>query len=634
MTAAQSSTRKAQRMDALIEIINLEAIQQLPKATEHFISDLHGEFEAFDHILRNCSGVISLKVKELLGQELTEAQQKELCFYIYYPEDLLTDSQKSNAEWYQLLDQLVKVTRFVSTKYTRSKVRKALPEAFAYILEELLYQYDEEDSKEDYYKSIYVTIVDLELADYFAIVLANLIQRFVVDHLHVLGDIYDRGPDPDKIMDKLMDVPSLDIQLGNHDLIWIGAYSGSIACLCNVLRITLRYGHTELMTKYGIDLARLAKYGERYYQDNSAFRPKGDQSDLSEQDILDITRMHQAISIMQFKVEGEIIKRRPEFNMESRLLFDQLSEDRQILTVDGKDYPLENTCFQKVYEENPYELTLGEELVLRDLVHQFQSSENLKKHIDFLVKKGTLYLTYNDNLLFHGCIPCTPAGEFLEVTFEGQTFKGRALMDYFAQAIHKAYNQITVYDDFATDIVWYLWCGEASNLFGKKTMKTFERYFSKDKELHHEAKNAYYDLRSDEAFCINLLKEFGLADSGYIINGHTPVKTIKGELPIKANGKMLVIDGGLAKPYQKETGIAGYTLVDNSHEVYLVAHQPFTTKQDAIDNHRDILPTQEIVMVRTKRAQVLNTDIGRSLVQQANHLRFANEHRERPGMGE
>lgn len=630
MTPAYSKNSQDQRMDALIEIINLEAIQQLPKATEHFISDLHGEFEAFDHILRNCSGVISLKVKELFDGILTETQQKELCFYIYYPEDLLATVEKIPVEWYQLLDHLVQVTRFVSTKYTRSKVRKALPQAFAYILEELLYQYDENDNKEEYYKSIYITIVDLDLANNFAIVLANLIQRFVVDHLHVLGDIYDRGPDPDKIMDKLMEVPSLDIQLGNHDLIWIGAYSGSIACLCNVLRITLRYGHTELMEKYGIDLSRLAKYGERYYSDNSAFRPKGDQSHLSEQASLDITRMHQAIAIMQFKVEGEIIKRRPEFNMEDRLLFDKLSENRDVLTVDGKDYPLDNTCFQKVYEEDPYELTLGEELVLRDLLHQFQSSENLKKHIEFLVTQGTLYLTYNGNLLFHGCIPCTPEGEFLKVTFEGQDYKGRDLMDYFARAIHKAYEQPNVYDDFATDIVWYLWCGEASNLFGKKTMKTFERYFSSDKELHYEEKNAYYELRSDEAFCIKLLEEFDLSKDGYIINGHTPVKTIKGELPIKAKGKMLVIDGGLAKPYQKETGIAGYTLVDNSHEIYLVAHQPFTTKEDAIANYRDILPTQEIVAHRSKRAKVFNTDIGKGLGQQANRLRYSWGHDERP----
>lgn len=630
MTAAQSTTSQEQRMDALIEIINLEAIQQLPKATEHFISDLHGEFEAFDHILRNCSGVISLKVKELFDGVLTEEEQKELCFYIYYPEDLLANIERKNTAWYQLLDYLVQVTRFVSTKYTRSKVRKALPQAYAYILEELLYQYDETDNKEEYYKSIYVTIVDLDLANNFAIVLANLIQRFVVDHLHVLGDIYDRGPDPDKIMDKLIDVPSLDIQLGNHDLIWIGAYSGSVACLCNVLRITLRYGHLDLLAKYGVDLARLAKYGERYYSDNPAFRPRGDQSHLTDQEILDITRMHQAISIMQFKIEGEIIKRRPEFQMEDRLLFDQLSKDRQTLTVDGQDYPLENTCFQKVYEEDPYELTLGEELVLRDLLHQFQSSEKMQKHIDFLVKEGTLYLTYNDNLLFHGCIPCTKDGEFLEITLEGEKFKGRALMDYFSQAIHKAYEQPNVHDDFATDVVWYLWCGEASNLFGKKTMKTFERYFSSDKELHYEAKNPYYELRSDEAFCIKLLEEFDLSSEGYIINGHTPVKTIKGEIPIKAGGKMLVIDGGLAKPYQKETGIAGYTLVDNSHEVYLVAHQPFTTKEDAIANYRDILPTQEIVAKREKRAKVVHTDIGKGLVQQANRLRYSWGHGERP----
>lgn len=632
MTRKQTQQQLEKNLENLVEIINLEAIQQLPKATEHFISDLHGEFEAFDHILRNCSGVISLKVKDLFDGILSEEQQQELCFYIYYPEDLLANLEKTNQEWYKLLDELVQLTRFVSTKYTRSKVRKALPKYFAYILEELLYKYDETENKEQYYNSIYVTIVDLNLANDFAIVLANLIQRFVVDHLHVLGDIYDRGPDPDKIMDRLMEVPSLDIQLGNHDLIWIGAFSGSIPCLCNVLRITLRYGHTALMEKYGIDLARLAKYGERYYDDNKAFRPRGDNEELTEEEILDITRMHQAISIMQFKVEGETIKRRPEFKMEDRLLFSKLSENRQTLIIDGKEYPLSNTCFQKVYEEDPYELTLGEELVLRDLLHQFQTSEKLQRHIAFLVNEGTLYQTYNGNLLFHGCIPCDQNGEFLEITLEGQQYSGRALMDYFANCIHKAYDDPNTHDDFATDVVWYLWCGEASNLFGKKTMKTFERYFSDDKELHHEAKNPYYELRNQEAFCIKLLNEFGLSDEGYIINGHTPVKTLKGELPIKANGKMLVIDGGLAKPYQKETGIAGYTLVDNSHETYLVAHHAFTTKEDAIANYRDILPTKEVVTKRSRRAQVLHTDIGSSLVQQANRLRYASGFGDRPSV--
>lgn len=624
MNQPLSTTSAAQRMDDLIEIINLEAIQHLPKPTEHFISDLHGEFESFDHILRNCSGVISLKVATLFEGELTETQQKELCFYIYYPEDLIDSQEKPREEWQQLLDRLVKVTRFVSTKYTRSKVRKALPKEYAYILEELLYQYDEDDNKEGYYQAIFETIINLNLANNFAISLALLIQRFVVDHLHVLGDIYDRGPDPHKIMDRLMEVPSLDIQLGNHDIIWIGAYSGSLACLTNVLRISLRYGHTKLLEEdYNIDLSRLAKYGKKYYGDNSAFRPKGDQNHLSEEEILTITQMHQAIAIMQFKIEGQVIKRRPDFEMEDRLLFDKLSPDGKTLTVNGTTYQIENGCFQNVYSEDPYELALGEELVLLDLLHQFQNSEALTKHIDFLVREGTLYKAYNGNLLFHGCIPCTPEGEFLQKSFEGVTYSGRSLMDYYTTSILKAYERLDVTDDMATDIIWYLWCGEASNLFGKKTMKTFERYFTSDKALHKEVQNAYYKLRDEEDFCVKVLHEFGLGSDGYIINGHTPVKALEGENPVKANGKMLVIDGGLAKPYQKVTGIAGYTLVDNSHEIYLVAHYPFTTKEDAIATYRDILPKQAYVAQRGVRAKVLNTDVGKGLTKQANRLRFS-----------
>lgn len=604
----------------LIEIINLESIKQLPKATEHFISDLHGEFEAFDHLLRNCSGVISIKVADLFDGELSKIEQLELCYVIYYPEDLLKYAEKSKEEWVTLLDQLVQVTRHVSSKYTRSKVRKALPKPYAYILEELIYQYDEETNKEKYYHTIFNTIIDLKLANHFAIALALLIQRFVVDHLHVLGDIYDRGPAPDAIIDRLMEVPSLDIQLGNHDVIWIGAYCGSLACLANVIRIQLRYGHSQLLKDYGIDLSRLAKYGRRYYQDNSAFRPRGDNSDLTEEEILDITLMHQAISIMQFKVEGQVIKRRPDFDMEDRLLLDKLSADRSTVIVEGQEYPISDGCFQRVDPNHPYDLTLGEELILLDLLHQFQTSLKLERHINFLVLHGTMYMPYNGNLLFHGCLPCTAEGEFMDVVLEGQTYSGKTLMDRFQKAIIGSFSNKRVTDDYDTDLIWYLWCGKVSTLFGKHSMKTFERYFTKEKAIHKEIQNPYYKLRNEEEFCNKVLLEFGLDTNGYIINGHTPVKALEGENPIKAHGKMLVIDGGLAKPYQKVTGIAGYTLVDNSHEVYLVAHQPFTGKEDAIANRRDILPKQYIVTQRPRRQQIADTDIGRKLDQQAKEL--------------
>lgn len=612
---------KAQVVEDLIEIINLEAIKQLPKATEHFISDLHGEFEAFDHLLRNCSGVISIKVDDLYDGVLTEEEKLDLCFNIYYPEDLILHADKSKDEWITLLDQLVQITRHVSSKYTRSKVRKALPKSYAYILEELIYQYDEDHNKSKYYHTIFNTIIDLKLANHFGVALAQLIQRFVVDHLHVLGDIYDRGPHPDKIVERLMEIPSLDIQLGNHDIIWIGAYSGSLACLCNVLRIQLRYGHSKLLEDYGIDLSRLAKYGRRYYHDNPAFHPRGDNSDLSQEEIDDITLMHQAISIMQFKVESQIIKRRPEFDMQSRLLLDKLSEDGRTIKIDGINYEIENGCFQRVDPEEPFELTLGEELILLDLLHQFQNSKKLERHINFLVLHGTMYKAHNGNLLFHGCLPTTPEGEFMKVSLNGQEYSGRSLMDQFGQSIMRSFRNKNSMDDFDTDLVWYLWCGPVSTLFGKHAMKTFERYFLTDKTTHKEHQNLYYELRTQEEFCFKVLEEFGLDRTGYIINGHTPVKEVSGEKPVKANGKMLVIDGGLAKPYQKVTGIAGYTLVDNSHEIYICAHQPFTTREHAIASRKDILPKQYIVTERPRRFYVADTDIGTILTQQAEELR-------------
>lgn len=611
--------------DDLTEIINLEAIMQLPKATEHFISDLHGEFEAFDHIIRNCSGVIKVKVAQLFKFELTERDQEELCFNIYYPEEFLENAIKTNQEWYILLDRLVRLTRFVSSKYTRSKVRKAMPKEYAYILEELLYQYDADDNKEEYYNSIFETIVELRLANSFAISLCYLIQRFVVDHLHVLGDIYDRGPNPDRIVDRLMEVPSIDITLGNHDIIWIGAYVGSYECMAIALRISLRYGHTRFIEEgYGIDLSRLRKFASQFYDDNPAFRPRGLGEDhgLSDQEILEITQMHQAVAIMQFKLEGRIAQRRPEFGLDDRRLLDRISYDHKTVTLaNGEIHEIINGCFQLVDRYDPYEFSLNEELILHDLMTQFQNSKRLKKHIDFLVREGAIYIKNNGNLLLHGCIPCNEDGSYMEAQFGDKHYSGQELMDFTHKCIRDAHARPHVHDDMATDVLWYLWCGPASSLFGKDSMKTFETYFIADKATHKEIRNPYYRLRNDEDFAYKVLHDFELNPNGYIINGHTPVKAAEGESPIKANGKMLVIDGGLSKAYQRVTGIAGYTLVDNSHEIYLVAHEPFTSKQDAIENFRDILPTQMIVTQRRKRARIIDTDVGHDLIRQANALR-------------
>ena len=610
------------KLKSLTEIINLEAIQQLPKATEHFISDLHGEFESFDHIVRTCSGIISIKVAELFRGELSTASQKELCYVIYYPEDVLKERQLNDEDWMILLNQLVRVTRYVSSKYTRSKVRKAMPKEYAYILEELLYQYDESGNKQEYFDAIYTMIIHLDLAYDFAVVLSYLIQRFVVDHLHILGDIYDRGPRPDLIIDHLMKLTSIDIQLGNHDIIWIGAMARNFACLAIVLRITLRYGHTHLFEDvYGIKLERLRKFSERYYQDNDEFRPRGAEKDnyTVDQQIA-ISKMHQAIAIIQFKLEGQIIHRRPEFKQENRLLLEKLSSDRKTVTINNQTYDIINGAFDLVDPDNPYELTLDEELIMVDLMNQFQNSPKLRKHINFLVEKGQMYTKYNGNLLFHGCIPTVEDGSLKEITLNEQSFSGKELMDFYQDAIYKAMEDLDSHQDFETDLLWYLWCGEGSSLFGKHTMKTFERYYIAEKETHREIQNVYYIYRNDEKFCLRLLDLFGLKSDGYIINGHTPVKAQSGEEPIKANGKMLVIDGGLAKAYHKVTGIAGYTLVDNSHEVYLAAHNPFMGKKHAIENRVTILPEQKMVLKRINRLKVKDTDIGKQLQEESYHL--------------
>ena len=602
-----------EKLNDFIEIINLEAIQQLPKATEHFVSDLHGEYEAFDHILRNGSGSIREKVDTLFQHTLTAAEKTELCFLIYYPKEILQEKEYHHEEWIELMTQLVKVTRFTSSKYTRSKVRKALPKQFAYILEELLYQYDSDFNKEAYYKAIFDKIIDLSLASQFCEQLAFLIQRFVVDHLHVVGDIYDRGPAPDKIIDRLMALPSLDIQLGNHDILWIGSYCGSLSCLASTIRIAARYGNLALLREgYGIDLSKAIAFSRNQYQKNEGFYPKKTVDALSEEENYDAMVLQQAFAIIQFKVEAAVIKRRPEFRLADRLLLEKITKDLYLQLEDRLE-PLINPCFQLVDPKDPYRLTVEEQDILEDLLEQFRASERLASHVHFLVEKGTLYQIYNKNLLFHGCIPCYPDGRLLSVTFGETSYQGKALMDFYQECLKQSLAEPTCTSDLATDVLWYLWCGEGSSLFGKKTMKTFERYFISNKNTHTEEKNAYYTLREEEEFCCGLLAEFGLEPTGHIINGHTPVKVKKGETPIKANGRLLVIDGGLSRSYQEVTGIAGYTLLYNSFGMTLAAHQPFTDRQTAIKERKDILTQKKIVVRQTKRITVRQTDIGKQL---------------------
>ncbi|MGH1788586.1 fructose-1,6-bisphosphatase [Enterococcus faecalis] len=607
------------------EIINLEAILNLPKGTEHFVSDLHGEFEAFDHILRNGSGRIREKVQFLFKQELNAHQMDELCFIIYYPEEKLTLLENESAlsyEWWLLtIRRLVEIVRSSSMKYTRSKVRKALPETYGYILEELIYQYDETTTKNGYYQQIIEKIILLGEAKRFVTELAYLIQRLIIDHLHVIGDIYDRGPAPDKIMDRLMSYHSLDIQLGNHDMIWLAAYSGSLACLANVVRICARYGNLDLLEeRYAIDLTALKKFSLETYKENPAFAPKKNPYRVLTEDEKQVAmRVQQAIAIIQEKLEGQIIGRRPDFNLAHRLRLDKIKGET--ITFDECRYTLINSCFQTVSEEHPYQLTREEKQIIDDLLTQFQSSPRLTKHMRFLMEKASLYLVYNQNLLIHGCLPLNADGTFQAYTFKGHSYSGKALVDFFQKMLEEAYAQPAIKDDYATDCLWYLWCGEGSSLFGKRAMKTFERYFLAEKETHHEEKNPYYSLRDTVEVCERILDEFEVTgENRHIINGHTPVKRTKGESPIKANGTLLVIDGGFSKSYQTITGIAGYTLLYNSFGLQLTAHKSFSSKETAILNNQDIHSIKQVIDRPLQRLLVKDTTIGKELLKQSQAL--------------
>ncbi|MBC2162485.1 fructose-1,6-bisphosphatase [Listeria booriae] len=613
------------------EIINLEAILNLPKGTEHFLSDLHGEYEAFEQVIRNGSGVVKRKIHDLFGDRLTDAEINGLATLIYYPEqkmDIVLETEENLDFWYRnTLFQLIELAVHVSSKYTRSKVRKAMPADFEYILQELLHENHHLMDKSLYYQEIITSIITLDRAAEFIGALARLIQRLVVDHLHIVGDVYDRGPYPDKIMDTLMAYHSLDFQWGNHDMLWMGAASGSRVCLANVLRISSRYLNLDIIEdSYGISIRPLALFAEAHYGDDpcTAFLPQQyEQAPQSTTEINQIARMHKAIAVIQFKLEGEIIARHPEFEMEHRLLLNMIDYKAGTVTMKGKTYPLKDAHFPTIDPANPYELTTDEKVLIDKLTASFKNCEKLQRHVSFLYSKGSMVLTYNNNLLYHGCIPLNEDGSFMEMTLKGEKYAGRALLNQFEQIAREGYFRPsgTPEKKYALDIVWYLWTGAASSLFGKSEMTTFERYFVADKETHVEQKNAYYRLRNEEETCQKILAEFDLDSSGHIINGHTPVKEGKGESPIKANGKMLVIDGGFSPAYQKTTGLAGYTLLYNSFGLQLVSHQPFTSTEDAITQETDILSTRQVIETETERKLVRDTDIGKELLQQIDELK-------------
>ncbi|MBF1540992.1 MAG: fructose-1,6-bisphosphatase, partial [Prevotella salivae] len=595
--------------DASTEIINLQAILNLPKGTEHFLADIHGEYEAFRHVLKNASGNIKRKVNELFGNTLREQEKRELCSLIYYPEqklELVKATEQDINDWYHItLHQLVAVCRTVSSKYTRSKVRKSLPSDFSYIIQELLHEHTENNSNKTAYVNVIVdTIISTGRADDFIIAMCNVIQRLAIDQLHILGDIYDRGPGAHIIMDTMADYHSWDIQWGNHDILWMGACAGNDACICNVIRLSLRYANlTTLEEGYGINLVPLATFAMEVYKDDPCeeFIPRlnGGTKQLDEKTLRLTAQMHKAIAVMQFKEEAQLFEAHPEWNMQDRELFKMIDYEKKTIMLDGKEYPLTSCNSPTIDPKHPCALTFEEKTLMGKLHHSFRVSEKLHKHIRLMLQHGCMYAIRNDNLLFHASIPLNEDGTLKEVEIEpGKKYKGRELMQQTGMLIRTAFQDDSTPEEkkYAIDYFIYLWCGPNSPLFDKSKMATFERYFIADKDTHKEIKGNYFLLRDDEKIVDHILDAFGVKGSNrHIINGHVPVHVANGENPIKASGKLMVIDGGFSEAYHKETGIAGYTLVYHSRGFQLVQHEPFTSAADAILRGTDIKSTTQIV---------------------------------------
>lgn len=628
--------------EASTEIINLQAILNLPKGTEHFLADIHGEYEAFIHVLKNASGNIKRKVNELFGNTLRESEKRELCTLIYYPEqklELVKHNETDIDDWYHItLHQLVAVCRDVSSKYTRSKVRKSLPADFSYIIQELLHEHTEDHDKTAYVNVIVDTIISTGRADDFIIAIANVIQRLAIDSLHILGDIYDRGPGAHIIMDTMRKYHSWDMQWGNHDILWMGAAAGNDACICNVIRLSLRYGNLSTLEEgYGINLVPLATFAMETYKNDpcTEFIPKtsGGASQLDEKTLRLTAQMHKAIAVIQFKVESQIIAKHPEWKMNDRCLFEHVDYQNGTIDLQGKTYKMSSCSFPTINPAAPSELSPEEEILISKLHHSFSVCEKLHKHIRVMLQHGCMYGIYNNNLLFHASCPLNEDGSLKEVEiYPGKKYSGRALMYHTGMQIRTAFQQDSAPEerDYAIDYFLYLWCGPDSPLFDKSKMATFERYFIADKETHVEEKGYYFKLRDDEEVIDHILDAFGVVGSNrHIINGHVPVRTLKGENPIKANGKLMVIDGGFSKAYHNETGIAGYTLVYHSRGFQLVQHEPFTSTEDAIQRGTDIKSTTQIVEMSNRRMLVADTDIGVELRKQIDDLEellFAYRH--------
>ena len=610
---------------ATSEIINLMAICGLPKGTEYFFSDLHGEYEAFVHLLRSSSGIIREKIRETFGHLIPEEEEVQLANLIYYPDRNLGKIRKTGlfTEDFQKITiyRLVQICKVVSSKYTRSKVRKKMPREFAYVIDELLHVDYNDDNKRIYYSEIIHSIIDNSVADKFIVALCELIQNLTIDNLHIIGDIFDRGPRADIIMDELMHFHDVDIQWGNHDISWMGAATGNLACICNVLRIAISYNSFDVLEDgYGINLRPLSMFAAKVYRDDPCERFVPHILDENVYDAVDpglAAKMHKAIAVIQFKVEGAIIKRHSEYGMADRILLEAVDFEKGTVTVEGKEYPMLDRNFPTVDPANPLELTDGEKELLKTLKASFKHSGRLHKHVKFLYSHGAIYKCYNSNLLYHGCIPMKADGNFDSVMAGNAIYSGRSLMDYFNYQVQNAYfmPEGSVEKQWAMDLMWYLWCGSKSPVFGKDKMTTFEHYFIADKKTHKETLNPYYKLSVQEEFCDRILEEFDLPAKGsHIINGHVPVKMKDGETPVKAGGKLFIIDGGLSKAYQATTGIAGYTLIYNSNHLALAEHMPF-------DPNKESSPRVSVVEKMQSRVMVADTDKGRELAGQIADLK-------------
>ena len=612
---------------AATEIINLQAILSLPKGTEHFITDIHGEYDQFQHVLKNGSGAIKRKIEDEFGNAISQAEKKSIATLIYYPEQKMEQvikTEENMEDWYKVtLYRLIRICKGASSKYTRSKVRKALPKDFAYVIEELLTGRPDVSDQEAYYNEIIHSVIRTGRAAELVVAFCNLIRRLVVDHLHVVGDIFDRGPYPNLIMDTLMSHHSVDIQWGNHDISWMGAAAGNQALICNVIRISAKYGNLNLLEDgYGINLVPLARLAmNRYDKDPcSCFKLDYREEEYDVRDAMLDEKMHKAIAIMQFKLEGQMIVGHPEFGMENRLLLDKIDPAAGTVLIEGKKYPLRDLNFPTIDWEHPYELSADEADVMERLTAAFLNCEKLQRQVRFLFTKGSLYHVYNGNLLYHGCVPLDESGNFDGVVFGKRCYRGREYLDYAEHVARRAWSKEAKEKD--RDFMWYLWCGRKSPLSGRNT-KTFERTYVLDESTWYEESNPYYKFYEEEKVCNMILHEFGLySERAHIINGHTPVRTSKGEHPVRANGKLMVIDGGFCKSYHKTTGIAGYTLIFNSHGIRIKSHQPFLSVYAALTENKDIESKSELVETEKERLMVRDTDSGKKIKEDIEALKM------------